>query len=320
VSTQLITGSTKISWITSTSSPRLRKARQIVPKMKIDDNELNLDAMEEAEYDDTDFDTYDGPQPPKNTILVGVVQKIWWTYTKNEDPMLKVLWVADGNVGEKEQYNGLTIWDNIVLNPAGKFRWHPFITSVGLSLRDIKNKLVVAPEDDNIGAPIEKIGTWTPDTDEAYCRVVTGRERYEGEWQTRAAKYLAYEEPEDDDEEPEAEPEAELEEPEDADVEEEDVEDEDVEDEEEEEEEPAPPPARSRRSAAKPAAAKPAAAKPAATRTAASRSARPAATPAKAPARTGRTARTATAAKPAAATAPARGRRSKPVADDEVPF
>jgi hypothetical protein len=237
--------------------------------------------------------------------------------------MLKVLWVAEGNTGDEAQYEGLTVWDNITINPAGKFRWKPFIDTMGFTLRDLKAKMIVASEDDNMGAPIEKIGTWAPDTDGALCRILTARERYQGEWSTKIGKYLDYEAPDDEPEEPEEEElDEDLEEGEEAEEEPEDEEPED----EETEEEPAPakPARRSTRTAAKPA--PPAAAdKPARTATRTTRTTRTAAepasaTPAKSSARGTRAARTATAAKPAAK--PTRGRRAtaQSVPDDEPPF
>lgn len=297
--------------------------------MKVPDEVMDLDELEAAEYTEGQtFTKYDGEPPPKDTKLSMKVEKIWWTYTQNDDPMLKVILIADGNVGEEEQYEGCDIWDNITLNPKGKFRWKPFIDALGIKLADIKNKMVLDENDDpKMGAPVLKIGNWVPNTDAAYLTVITGREKFNGEWQTRAAEYLEYEDPEDEEEEPEEEPEPtpapvaragsrranrtapvepdpEPEEEEDEeDPDEEDEEEDDPEDEledEEEEEEPTPAPTRRRRTAA--AAPTPEPAKPAA--------------PARRPARTARTA-----TPPPAAAKPARGRRpaaSKP--DAETPF
>jgi|HubBroStandDraft_5_1064220.scaffolds.fasta_scaffold00014_23 hypothetical protein len=278
-----------------------------MPRMKVPDDEINLDELESAEYSDEDFGNYEGEQPPKGTILVGVVKKIWWTYTQNNDPMLKVLWEADGNIGSREKFNGCPVWDNIVLNAKGKFRWKPFLDALGLTLRDIKSNMVLASDDDNMGAPIEKIGKWSPDTDSAFCRVVTGRERYNDEWQVRVSKYLEYEDPEEE-EEPEPEPEPE-------------------------------PPARSRRASRTTATAKPAATR---SRRAAAKPEpepepeedaeddeddeleEPEEEPQPVPAtrtRGSRSTRTATAApKPGRRAAPARGRRAAAEPDDEPPF
>src|ERR1700729_1237418 len=103
-----------------------------MPKIRIPDEDLNIDELEDADYETRErFATYDGPQPPKGTILRGVVQKIWWTISQKGDSMLTLIWVADGNEGKLEQYEGLTIWDYIVLLPQVKFRWKPFVDVMG---------------------------------------------------------------------------------------------------------------------------------------------------------------------------------------------
>lgn len=265
-----------------------------MPKLKITDDELDVDELEEAEYDDRDFATYDGEIPPKGTILRGHVKSAWWTYTKDEDPMIKALFVADGNVGEEAQYDGLPIWINLALTAKVKFRWAPFFEVFGLTIKMVKLQTVIDKDDDNIGAPITKIGKWIPGPD-ARCRVVTAREKYGNEWQTRIGKWLEDEEPDEDDlEDLEEEEEDELEEEED---EEEEGEGE-LEDDEEEEEGPPPPPARKRKAASGTAKAPAASAKSRST-----------------PARTSNDGRKSASAKPT------RGRRAKTSeVDDEPPF
>ena len=195
-----------------------------MPKLKITDDELDVNDLEDAEYEDRDFETYDGEQPPKGTVLRGYIKNVWYTFTKNDDPMLKVLFIADGNEGDEEQYNGLPVWENLALIRSVKFRWQPFFDTFGLSIRLVKTKTIIAEEDESQGAPIQKIGTWKPGED-ARCKIITGREKYGENWNTKIGKWLSDEEPEDPEED---------------------------EFEEEEEEEPAPPP-RTRKPTAKPA-------------------------------------------------------------------
>jgi hypothetical protein len=205
-----------------------------VPRLKIDDDELD-DSLDEVEYTEGSYQEYDGEQPPKDTWLRGYISKMWWTYTKSEDPMLKVLFVADGNEGETEEYNGLPVWENMALTASAKFKWGPFFRHFGLTIKYLKTKLVVAEDDDpTMGAPITKIGTLLApgeDSANARCAIITSREKYDNKWQTHISEWLEDDEPEDDEEESEEE-EEELEEEED----------------EEPEEEP-PPPARTRRAA-----------------------------------------------------------------------
>lgn len=277
-----------------------------MPKLKLEDDELDVDELEEAEYTEGEFESYDGEIPPKGTRLIGYVKSIWYTRTKNDDAMLKVLFVADGNTGAEEEYNGLPIFENAALIPGAKFRWAPMMKVFGITLRDVKNKMVAeSTEDDQFGAKLKSIGSLVPGSDESWFTVQTGRERYDGAWQARAAKWFPYEDPEDT-----VEPEDEEE---DTEVEVEEVEDEDVaeepEDEEDTPEEEPAPPARGRRAAA--------------TKTAAKSDTKKPAAKAAAPARGARTASSGRTAKPAAkAAAPARGRRSAAAAveDDEPPF
>ena len=248
---------------------RTRKEVQ-VPKLKVGDDELDIDELEAAEYDEDANFTYTGPQPPKGTILTGIIKKAWWGETNAGKRMITILFEADEDSGK---YEGCPIWDHIAFQENTKFRWKPFLDATGITLLDIKKKLYVDDQDDNIGAPIEKIGTWKPGTDTAAIRVVTTKERRDDEWQVKADKWLEYEEPEDVDDE---EDEEELED-------EEEVEEDD---EEEEDEEPESP-ARTRRTAtrrARPTATRPAksaassrtgAAKPARSKATATKAAKP---------------------------------------------
>jgi hypothetical protein len=192
-----------------------------MPKLKVDDNEMNVKELEDAEFNEDgggQYEDYDGEQPPKGTLLGGYLKKVWWTYTQERevngetvggDPMLKVLFVASENTGEEDEFNGCPVWDNIPLTPGAKFKWAPLFRVLGLTIRDVKTKTFVAEDDDNVGAPVEKIGEWQPgeESDSAWLRIVTGRHKFNGSWQTDPDKWLDYEEPEED--EPEEEPEEE---------------------------------------------------------------------------------------------------------------
>ena len=265
------------------------------PRIKVADDELDVETLEEAEYSDQDFATYDGEIPPKDTILIARLDKMWWTMTAKEDRMLKVLVIADENTGDLEEYNGLPMWENMALVPGAKFKWAPMMEHFGFTVRDIKTKLYVADEDHpQFGAPIERVGTFEPGSDAAWCRVITTREKFDGTWRAHVARWLDYE-AENEDEEPE-EP------------------DEDVQ-EEPEDEEAAAPAARGRRQPARTAAKPAAEPAPTATRPAGRR----VATTPSAPANGGRRgARSA----PVTSAKPARGRRqaAQDVADEEPPF
>jgi hypothetical protein len=267
-----------------------------MPRLKADEFSFDEEELEGAEWSEDEYSSYDGPEPPARIVLRGFVKKMWITEARSsKNDMLVVLFEAKDNVGDRAQYDGWATWDHLVLQANTKFRWQPFLNATGLTLQDIKKKMYVGEDEENNGLPIEKIGTWVPgeQNDAAWLMAVTKREFYDGESRGKVAKYLEWEDPEEDEDEPESEPTPARKAPRGSTTSsnakpatrrskaaepEEEPEDEEPEDEEpeepEEEQESAP---RGRRAAAKPATKAPAA------RTPASRSRQPAA--ARAPAR-----------------------------------
>jgi hypothetical protein len=271
-----------------------------MPRVKVDDTELNVTELEEAEYEENeDFEPYQGPIPPKNTVLTGYVSRMWWTFDRSENRMIKILWIAADNVGDKAQYNGLSIFDNDSLTPVSKWRWAPMMRVLGFSLADLKKKLYLEDGETNMGEVIEKIGAFIPgeENDVAWCRVLTGINVYEGNKSAQVQRWMDWADPKPADDEIDDDDEAEEIEPDEAEEPEEPEDDDSLTaqlaDEDEPEEAPAPP-KRPAKAASRPAAAKPAAAS--------------SATAAKRPA-----------AKPTAATAPARGRSGR-AATADAPF
>lgn len=190
---------------------------------KEDTEDLDVDLLDGIEYSTDTYTDYDGDVPPKDLELIGYVKRMWWTRSAAGDPMIKVLWVAAENDGDLEEYNDCPFWNNYALIGGAKFRWAPFLDNYGITLKQIKNNTDVADKDDSNGAPINKIGSWRPgeENDEAWCRIVTGQERYNGAYKPSIATWLPYDaddeaddvedEPEEDEEEPEEEPEPEPE-------------------------------------------------------------------------------------------------------------
>jgi hypothetical protein len=159
----------------------------------------------DVEYDD-DFTPYTGEIPRSNLLLRGFVKKLWWTFANDgETPMLKVLWIADGNVGKTEEFNGLPVWDQMVFQPNAAFKYGPFLETFGITLTDVFKKLDVADEDDNQGAPVNYIAHLVPGED-AVCGIITKKDKYEGEFRAKAQKFVPWGEDDDAEEEPEEEP------------------------------------------------------------------------------------------------------------------
>jgi len=287
-----------------------------------DTADIDIKALDAVEYSTEKFDTYYGEVPPVDTELTGYVKRMWWTRTATKpdgtgnDPMLKILWVAAENEGEDAEFNDCPFWLNAPLVAGAKFRWAPFLDCYGITLKEVKFDTHVQEVDDQNGWPIERIGSFHPgeEHDEAWCRIMTEQEPYNGAMQARVGVWMPW-----DSEEGEPEDEGE---PADDEYEDEDEGEEGEPEDEGEPEEPAEPaPARGRRStAAQSRGATRAAKAPAATATATRASKPRAAGSAPARASSGRAAsgngarRTTKAAQPAAR---GRGRRST---DNEPPF
>jgi hypothetical protein len=200
--------------------------------MKLSDEEFNPAELD-VDYDnDQSFKRYTGEIPKTGTILRERVTKAWWTSSADGDSMMKLLVVAEQNTGALKAFNDLPTWESLTFKPTAAFRYMPFLEHFGLTLQDIKRKMIVSDTDDNIGTPIESIGGLEVGSDDFLCRIVIKRDRYEGQWQSKIDRdgWMSFDEADDVDD---------------------DVEDDDVDDEEEE-----APPARSRRAAAKPRAAR----------------------------------------------------------------
>ncbi len=161
----------------------------------------DFEAMDEQEYEETeDYPEYTGPMPPKNTLLNGVIKKVWATESSKGSAMLKVFFEATGNSGEKKKYDGLPVWDNVVLVPQAKFHWQTFLDALGLTLKVMKAKTVISDEDESAGTPVTQIGKVKFP---AKVSIISGKEKYEGEFQARVTKYVPYVGADDVDEEDE---------------------------------------------------------------------------------------------------------------------
>lgn len=180
-------------------------------KYKLDDDDFDIDELD-VEYDEVQYETYDGDIPKTGTVLRGYVQKAWMTWTEPKEkgqkprPMLKVILKAEGNTGRQEEYNGLPVWDNITFTPNAAFHYGPFLKSLGITLRDVKAKMVLGDDDESNGAPIIKIAAVEIGED-ARIQFVIKRTKWDGEWQAKASGFLPDPgDDEDSDDEDEDEP------------------------------------------------------------------------------------------------------------------
>jgi hypothetical protein len=199
--------------------------------MKLKNEEFNEKALD-VKVEPSRFKRYTGDVPKTGTILIHRVTKMWWTQAEDGTSMIKVLAVAEDNTGEKKKFNGLPTWEYLVFKPEGAWRYVPFLQCFGITLRDIKSKMFVADEPDNIGDIIESLGGWEVGSDDALCRIVINRKKWEGDWQSRVDRdgWLPLDEEDEEDE----------------------LDDEDIDEDEEEDEPPARPARRGAKAAATP--------------------------------------------------------------------
>jgi hypothetical protein len=164
-------------------------------RLKLDDNDLDLDELD-VEVEESNFQPYDGEIPPSGKVFECRITKMWLSYSADDTAMLVALAVVE----DEGPYEGLPIFEYMVLKASAAFKYQPFLHAFGLTLRDVKTKMDVADEDDKIGAPITAIAKWEVGSDDALCRVVTKREKYQGEWQAKIGSILPA--GEDDEDEP----------------------------------------------------------------------------------------------------------------------
>lgn len=156
-----------------------------MPRMKW--GSADFDELPE-EWDEQDFEPYEGPTPPANKLLNGTVKKMWASESKQGNDMIVVLFEAAGNTGDREQYNGWSTFDRIALTPGSAFRYGPLLEIMGVSLRELQTKTVVSDDEENLGLPILKVGMRKIPFD---CAVITKSENYDGERQAKVGKYAA---------------------------------------------------------------------------------------------------------------------------------
>jgi hypothetical protein len=169
-------------------------------KLQLDDDVFNMDELDEAEVSE-DYVKYDGPVAPKNTILAGHLKKVWTSRSTAGNLMLVNLFIAEGNAGDKAKFNGMPLFDRVTFTPKARFHWDPYLAAFGITLKDIQKKIDIGDEEENNGNPVNKIAKFKPGEDAA-CRVLASRSKYEGEIRNEVSKWLPADEadePDDDD-------------------------------------------------------------------------------------------------------------------------
>lgn len=147
-------------------------------RMKLSKEEFDPKALD-VKVEKSTFKRYTGEIPRNGTILICRVTKMWWTQSKAGDSQIYLIAFAEQNKGQLKQFNGLPIRERLTFIPDAAFRYQNFLQNFGLTTRDIYNKMDVEPEPDSIGDIITSIGGWVVGSDDALCRIVVVRDRYD---------------------------------------------------------------------------------------------------------------------------------------------
>jgi hypothetical protein len=159
-----------------------------MPKMRWADAEAFDDLPEE--WDEAEFEPYDGDEPPPNIALRGKIKKIWAVQFSSGNDGFKVLFEAAGNTGEREEYDGWGVFDNVAFTPGSAFRYGPLLELLGVTLSDVKSRSVVG-EEDNTGFPVTKIAEFRMPADGFPCKIRTKTETNEEYGrQTKVGTYM----------------------------------------------------------------------------------------------------------------------------------
>lgn len=174
-----------------------------MPRLKWGKN-TNFKELNDADYEPSERnqrEPYEGPTPKSGTVLEGTIDGLWVTDFPSGQGF-KVVFIAEGNKGEKSKYNGCAIWENLPLTPQQKWKWQPFLDMLGVTLKDVYNKVIVDDEESDFGERIKQIARV-----KIPCpgKVVVKREKYEGEFQARAGDWLMPNPADEDDYEDEEE-------------------------------------------------------------------------------------------------------------------
>lgn len=90
----------------------------------------DADTIDEVEVEEREeFQPYDGPMPPKNTILRVKVVRITAEKFKTGSKGIKVFAVVDDP--SKERYNGCPYWDNVIDSADAAWKIRQFMDSIG---------------------------------------------------------------------------------------------------------------------------------------------------------------------------------------------
>lgn len=154
-------------------------------KVKWNTKAAEIDEVEEREGEE--FEPYDGPIPPKNSILR---VKLKWArvvaFGTGSGGLKMLLEVAEPKSSPKAKFNGLPFFENLVDVDTQAWKIKQFMTSIGGTGRHWGATVTVKDDKDN--EVVQKFGNIL--TDGLYIRVRTDRDTYQDELKATVGRYL----------------------------------------------------------------------------------------------------------------------------------
>jgi hypothetical protein len=148
--------------------------------------------VDEVEVEDREtFEPYDGPIPPKNTVLRVAVKFARIAtgvdaFKSDNNGIRLLLEVDEPKSSPKARYNGCPLFEQLVDTESSAFKIRQFLDAIGATGKDWDN--TQATKDENEHWNVTKIGRIKMDG--LTLRVQTKREVYQGEEQAKVARFL----------------------------------------------------------------------------------------------------------------------------------
>lgn len=154
-------------------------------KIKWNTKGADVDAVEPG--DGPTFEAYDGPIPPKNSVLRVKLELCYVTEFSSGNGGLKMLMKVDEpKSSPKARYNGCPCWEQLVDVDTQDFKIRQFMDAIGGSGKHWDNTMV--EKDDKDRQNVTKFGNIK--TEGLAFRIQSDIETYQGEKQLRVGRYL----------------------------------------------------------------------------------------------------------------------------------
>lgn len=155
-------------------------------KVKWNTKGAEVDAVE-VEDRQADFEPYDGPVPPNNSILQVMLKWARVAEFGSGNGGLKLLMeVAEPEESTKKRYNGCPLFENLVDVDTQDWKIRQFLDAIGGTGKDWDS--CVAEKDDKDNDVIVKFGRIKAAG--LRFRIQTTRETYDGEQRAKVQRYL----------------------------------------------------------------------------------------------------------------------------------